>query len=272
MSVLQPNIKINYTDSNMVCIDDNYNSVIDSLQNYMLTSKMLSQNTRHFMRSNMKKDVSDNNSRIEKEKKHEVKQEMFLPQQIDQLFWCFYIIQNGFSAYEYPGNTSFVNEKSEKIRLIEFLRTKKADIKRFKIKKIMDTLEEELANNDKIGVKTFLALCISHNKNILFVNKCKCFQLTCNEHEPFHCIHFREDPSRYYYAGIASEEKFTQYTTMYYKWEDIDKTLKGTSNYKVDDLTKIYDKLGCIDNKYKDFINTQKRTKNELYEYLIQHL
>ena len=59
---------------------------------------------------------------------------------------------------------------------------------------------------------------------------------------------------------------------MYYKWEDIDKTLKGTSTYKVDDLTKIYEKLGCIDNKYKDFINTQKRTKNELYEYLIQHL
>ena len=59
---------------------------------------------------------------------------------------------------------------------------------------------------------------------------------------------------------------------MYYKWEDIDKKIKGVSTYKLDELTKIYEKLGAIDNKYKEFINAQKRTKNELYEYLIQHL
>lgn len=271
MSVMQINIKSGETLSDIDTGND-YNSVIDSLQNYMLTGKMLSQNMRHFMRCNMKSKTVDNETVVEKEKKQAPKQEMFLPTQVDQLFWCFYIIQNGFSAYEYPGNTSFVHEKSEKIRLIEFLRTKKSDIKRFKIKKIMDTLEEELANNDKISVKTFLALCIAHNKNILFVHRCKCFQLTCNEHESYHCIHYREDPTRYYYAGMVTEEKFTQYTTMYYKWEDIDKTIKGVSTYKLDDLTKIYEKLGAIDNKYKDFINAQKRTKNELYEYLIQHL
>ena len=43
------------------------------------------------------------------------KVDFFIPEEKDRLFWIFYIIKNGFSDYEYPGNTSFVKEKEEKL-------------------------------------------------------------------------------------------------------------------------------------------------------------
>ena len=55
-------------------------------------------------------------------------------------------------------------------------------------------------------MKTFIALCIGYGKNVFFIHKKKCYELVCNEDEPFYCVHWKDTPDRYYYEGIISDE------------------------------------------------------------------
>ena len=114
---------------------------------YMLTGKTLisalKYNRDNNSNNNQKNEKSNgNNKLVEKNAKPSKETSFFIPQEKDGLFWCFYVIKNGFAAYEYPGATSFVNEKSEKFKLIESLRTKKQVLKTKKIVKILIVTEE----------------------------------------------------------------------------------------------------------------------------------
>jgi len=192
----------------------------------------------------------------------------FIPQEKDGLFWCFYVIKNGFAAYEYPGATSFVNEKTEKFKLIEYLRTKKQILKTKKIKNIKEDVEDDLANKNKIGMKTFIALCAADNINILFIHKRKCFELMCEEDNPFHIIHWQENPEKYCYEMNASKEIIDKYKTTLFKWESLEKPLKAMTYYKVDELMELCKKLG-LEEKMS---SAGKKTKKDLYELLIMNL
>lgn len=195
----------------------------------------------------------------------------FVPQKKDTLFWCFYIIINGFSQFEYPGNNSFENEKAEKFRLIEFLRKKenKDILKINKIGKIKEDIEDDLATKERIGVKTFLALCYTHRLNVLFIHRRKCFQIHGGHpEEKYHIVHQYDPPYqnphglyKYAYDSDATKEDQLQYLdpTQYHKWEVIDKVLKAISSYKVSDLKQL-----CILNK----IDHEGKTKAEMYEII----
>ena len=153
---------------------NNYNHVVNDLQDYMLTSKLIA---KHSSLYNSEQKVSkpvQKQQQQQTEKK--VQERFFYPKEKDQLFWCYFIIQNGFSKYEYPGTTSFVNEKEEKFRCIEHMRNNKQQLKTKKIKNIREDVEDELANKQTIGMKTFIALCIANNINIMYIHKRKCFE------------------------------------------------------------------------------------------------
>jgi hypothetical protein len=106
------------------------------------------------------------------------KESIYKPRQKDSLFWCFYILKNGFSNYEMEIiNQYFVVEKTEKFRYVELIRKNKDILKIHKIKPLTE-LEDDLANKDKISIKTFFALCVLENINILLVDKRKIFELT----------------------------------------------------------------------------------------------
>jgi len=104
-----------------------YNHVVNDLQDYMLTSKLIA---KHSLLSNVEQKVSKPLQKQQTEKK--VQERFFYPKEKDQLFWCYFIIQNGFSKYEYPGTTSFVNEKEEKFRCIEHMRNNKQQLRQRK--------------------------------------------------------------------------------------------------------------------------------------------
>ena len=260
--------------------NEHYNHVIKNLQDYMLTKDMLSINTSRLDDNiyNIKPKTNDTDNK--KKKKADLR--FFSPTEKDGLFWCFYIMNNGFASYEYPGNTSFVNEKTEKFRCIELLRTKKPELKKHKIVKIVDTSEEELANSERIGMKTFLAICIGHSKNVIIIKKNKLYELICNEDEPFHCVHCEEGPpDRYFYEGVIDNVVAAEYKLKYIRWENVDKSLKSISAYKTDEMNEMYDKVFNLINPdvTKDSISTEnkvmstkRKTKKEIYEYLIQNL
>lgn len=193
----------------------------------------------------------------------------FVPRKKDNLFWCFYVIVNGFSKYEYPGNNSFENEKTEKFRLIEFLRKQENRniLKKYKIKR--DDTENDLANQERISPKTFLALCYTHNLNILFIHRYKCFKIHGGHPEDiYHVIHKYDPPHqnphglyKYAYDVDATTEDKVKYldSNIFYEWETIDKSLKSISSYKVADLMQM-----CQINK----IEQKGKTKQEIYDLL----
>ena len=197
------------------------------------------------------------------------------PRKKDTLFWCFYIMVYGFSQYEYPGNNSFENEKTEKFRLIEFLRKKenKDILKIHKIGKIKEDIEDDLASKERIGVKTFLALCYTHKLNVLFIHRRKCFQIHGGHPEDtYHVIHQYDPPHqnphglyKYAYESDATQEDRQQYLdpVQYHKWEVIDKVLKAISSYKVADLKQL-----CVQTN----IEYEGKTKAEMYELILKSI
>jgi hypothetical protein len=197
-----------------------------------------------------------------------VSSNFFTPSQKDGLFWCFYIIKNGFSAYEYPGATSFINEKDLKIKLIEMIRTKKHILKLKKIKNIKEDVEDDLVNKEIISMKTFIALCAVENYNILFIHKKKCFELISEEENPYFIIHQSDNNVKYCYELNATKEIVDNYRNTLFKWESLERPLKAISYYKLDELMVLCKKLG-LEEKIN---NLNKKAKKDLYEILIQNL
>jgi hypothetical protein len=210
---------------------------------------------------NEKKDLKKEKSQFKKEKT-----DFFYPKEKDSLFWCFYIIKYGFSKYEMPETTSFVNEKKEKFECIEFLRTCKQQLKTKKIKNIREDVEYDLANSSSINMKTFIALCIANNVNIMFIENRKCFELVFDEGSPVHVVHnFKHFSStRAAYESDVTLERLEEYRNTLFKWDSVEKPLKAISAYTVDDLTNI-----C---KRFDLSDLKKKTKKELYELILTKL
>ena len=252
----------------MICLLFDY--TMELLQDYMLNGQVI--NGQVINGQGVIEQVVNNNKKREKNTPNSApvnnsKDIFFYPDHMDQLFWCFYIIKNGFASYEYPGNTSFTNEKSEKFKCIELLREKKAILKDKKIKNVKEDIEDELANKDRIGMKTFIALCAINNINILYIHNRKCFDNSVNAGDSIiHVVHSLPY-HKYCYESEVSAEKIADYKTNYFNWENIDKPLRSVSYYTLDELL-----LLCKNSLLIGPTDDKKKTKKDLYEMLVIHL
>ena len=250
----------------------NYNRVINDLQDYMLYGKLLVQSLKTRSKINVKHKIMTTNEDIfEKEKEKLMKKEkerFFYPSQKDQLYWCFFIIKNGFTAYEYPDVSSFVNEKTEKIKCVTMLRDNKQQLKGKKIKNIKEDVENELVNCSTISMKTFIALCVVANINVLYIQKRKCFEMIFDEDSPIHVVHDMLN-GKYCYEPDASKEQIEHYRKKMFKWESIDKPLKAVGSYTSDELVELSKQLGLETMKSGE---NKKKTKNELYEQIVLNI
>jgi hypothetical protein len=255
----------NTSDKKMINIDD--------FQDYMFTSKNLIRFTKHII-----KPLDNKNNSIKKKEfkprinieKNIIKETIYKPKQKDSLFWCFYILKNGYSNYEMEiNNQYFVIEKNEKFKYIEMIRNNKDILKLHKIKPFTE-LEDDLANKEKISVKTFVALCILENINILLVDKRKIFELTCvdiNEETPVHIVHRNSQTYEHHIELNITNNILQNYRDKYYKMSSFDTTLKSIGTYKLDELLDLCNKLDI--NISKNETDKKKRTKKEIYELLV---
>ena len=266
----------------------NYNHVLTELQDYMLQpfqkvepncqplgknnhSGLSSQVVVELAQPFLKVDLAQPFLKVEKVEKVE---EFFYPKEKDQLFWCYFIIQHGFSKYEYPGTTSFANEKIEKFKSIEHMRANKQQLKTKKIKNIREDVEDELANKQIIGMKTFIALCIASNINIMYIHNRKCFELIFDDQLSIHVVHCKNNKDssafKYCYEITATKEQIDNYRSTLFKWESVDKPLKAISAYKLEELQNLCQQLAleaCNDKQ-----TFKNKTKKDLYELLIMKL
>lgn len=264
-------------------------AIITNLQNYMFTSDNISRLTKHVTQIDLKPkqkiqlyvehDKNKNTKQVPfckpvkdmtvKDKIIHKKETIYKPRQKDSLFWCFYILKNGFSNYEMEiNNQYFVVEKTEKFRYIELIRKNKDILKIHKIKPFTE-LEDDLANKDKISIKTFFALCVLENINILLVDKRKIFELTCTDIDDKHPVNIIHRNSKTYEHHIELDvtcDMLQKYRDTYYKMNSFDSILKSIGSYKLDELVDLCNKLNIhIDaNEHK-----KKVTKKDIYELLV---
>ena len=259
------------------------NDIINLLQDYMFTSKNLIRYTKHmiqkpgrhkFMLKPVAKhienmNVNTDNKKIIRKDKEKSLNTIYKPKQKDSLFWCFYILKYGFSNYEMEiNNQYFVVEKTQKIKYIELLRKNKEILKIHKIKPFTE-LEDDLANKDKISIKTFFALCILENINILLIDKRKIYELTCidiDEKHPVNIIHRNSETFEHHIELDVMTDKINHYRETYYKISGFGDSLKSMSSYKMEELIDLCNKLNIT---LKEKENKKKFTKKDIYELLV---
>ncbi len=197
------------------------------------------------------------------------KQNIFIPNEHDSLFWCYYIISNGEASYETLHIKNSLIAKQIKIKLISTIRENKPTLKIYKFDTLAN-IESNLANDDFINVKTILALCAINNINVIYKKNKSYFELLMNDDKPIYIIHELDNKSKYskkYGFEIGNDFSLQDIRNKLYKLENIDKPIKGLSSYKVKDLLDICEKL-AIETIHKDTGKT--KNKNELYESIIQ--
>ena len=206
------------------------------------------------------------NKPINKPINTQINKDIFFPKEQDSLFWCYYIISSGESNYEMINVKNSLVAKQFKINYINKIRTNKQPVKTYKFDTITN-IESNLAHDNNINIKTVMSLCVIDKINLIFVSKNTYYELLMNDSEEIYVIRELGNYSRKYGFEIANSNLLEEIRTTLYKIEILDKPIKSLSSYKVKDLTDICNKLAI---EIKNIIGKNK-TKNELYESLIQY-
>ena len=209
---------------------------------------------------------------------------IFTPSQKDKLFWCFFIISNGYQKYELSSINSFVNEKNFKIETVEKLKLIKDKLKEFKLRRT--ELEEEFVSNEKISLKGLLALCLMYDVSITYVYGKKYCKLNYNDSNNKVGIIIQNDKKEDSIKWIMDKEtnnetdketdneikKYLQdvYDNYWYI-ENVQKPLKSPASYSTSELHDICNKLNINTEVMNDKTNKLKsKTKKQLYDEILQ--
>ena len=241
-----------------------YNDVLNKLQDYILDENNIQKSIQmKIMHVKNEKHIIPKRPIIEKSN-------IFIPNQQDTLFWCYYIIKNGDISYETLNNKNTLVAKQQKIELITTIRKNKDIIKMYKFDSISN-IESNLANDNNLNVKTFLSLCAINNINIIYISKKTYFELLMNDTNVVYIIHEVQSNNKCYnkYGFETSTlESFNNRKESLYRVETINKPFKSASVYKVQDLIDICSKL-AIETVNKE--SGKQKSKKDLYELIMQY-
>ena len=226
------------------------------------------------MQNYLKYKLEDNDVKVNEKiniTNNEIKKpNIFIPREQDSLFWCYYIITQGDIQYEMLQNRNTIATKQLKINLVSKIRENKPIVKLHKTDTLTN-IENNLANENMISIKTFITLCAIDNINIVFVSKKTYYELLLNDSDTIYIIReVDRTQSKYvkqYGFELANEQLLNDIRSNLYKVDCLDKPIKSLSAYKVSDLLNIANKL-AIEPINK---NGKNKTKNELYESIIQY-
>lgn len=246
--------------------NENYNDVMKKIQDYMLDEANIKKALEMKFGSTNNKPLNGKDSNKVNYQKEEAskKPSLFVPREKDTLFWCFYLMKYGDVKYEMLEHKNILTEKNLKIEYVEKIRNEKQTVKTYKFATLTH-IENNLANENQLDVKTFLTLCAVENLNVLFVKNKTYYELLMNDSNELHTIHLLQN---YKYGHEINPTGAEQIKTTLYKLDNIDKPIKSMSGYKLSELVEICEKL-AIDIVNKD--TNKSKNKKELYEAIIQY-
>ena len=173
-------------------------------------------------------------------------------------------MKHGDVKYEMLEYKNILTEKNLKIEYVEKIRKEKQTVKTYKFATLTH-IENNLANENQLDVKTFLTLCAIENLNILFVKNKTYYELLMNDGNELHTVHLLQN---YKYGHEINPTGAEQIKTTLYKLDNMDKPIKTMSGYKLSELVEISEKL-AIETVNKD--TNKSKNKKELYEAIIQY-
>ena len=194
----------------------------------------------------------------------------YAPKQQDTLFWCIYIIANGYGEYINVDRNYGVKELEIKKKIADFIQVNGSKMKEtnYKITKaaVQEIMSEFLTSQKETNFQCLLALCVYYKINVVIVHNNGKLMLE------FLSNHDEETP--YYVLKKDSYDKY-RVDTDKKSLKDIQemktrlvclvnymKPIKAASHYKMEDLEALADKLGVLD-------LTKKYKKAELYQIVI---
>jgi hypothetical protein len=242
-----------------------YNAVLTNLQHYMLDEETINRSISVRMTMNTNTNVTvKQREAYSKPRQIQKVDTIFRPVENDSLFWCFFIMKNGDTKYELLENKNMLVDKRIKIEYVEMIRKEKHVLKAYKFA-TLSHIENKLANDARIDINTFLALCAIENINVLFINKRTYFELSMTDNNEVYIVYCL-DNYRFGYEQNTNN-KADELKTNLYKLDSITKPIKSIANYKLNELVDICTKL------LVDVDNTESnkpKNKNELYESIIK--
>jgi hypothetical protein len=198
----------------------------------------------------------------------------FTPFQKDKLFWCFYIILNGYEEYEMNRSSSFSIEKQIKIETVEKLKSIKEKLKELKLKRT--ELEDELVNKPTISIKGLYALCLVHNVSITYIYGRKYCVIAPDEQgqaeqgQAKRGIIIQNEKKEDSLRWINDDDDFlTKIKQDYWHIENVQKPLKAPSAYTLYELQEIANKLQ-ISTHVQVNEKSKAKVKTALYEEILQ--
>lgn len=225
-----------------------------------------------FNKSNLIKCInSQDDYKSEKQKQKQVPQnkkkqqhDFFIPKQKDSLFWCWYIFKNGLDEYNVLPNKYFIIEKSKKIKFVEKIRKTTFD-KKNKIKK--KEVELNLANDNKLNLKSLEAMLLCKHQNFIFIND-KIYYENINEDNDKTCIIKYFEKEEKFGLLINKKEFDKKYKKNLFIVENYLKPIKSISAYKAQEIRDVCSKLKI--NVMKTA--TKYKTKKELYSLICEKI
>ena len=202
----------------------------------------------------------------------------FTPKQSDSLFWCFYILCNGYKSYEYETNY-FTAEQQFKIQTVE--KVKRGDNKQIlKDNKISKNCFESGIMGD-IKLKTLNALSLFYNINIFYIHNNTYYDMIVNAEKPTNIIRYNTETHNYSVCldsgtGMSNDTQTSPHICEYiekikeshWKLETLDKPLRAITSYSIVELVNICNKL---DISITNELN-KKKTNTDLYSSILQKL
>ena len=191
----------------------------------------------------------------------------FTPFQKDKLFWCFYVLLNGFTDYEMHHTGHYALEKAFKISSVEKLRGMKSQIKELKLK--ITEVEDELVNKEQISIKGLHVLCLVHKVSITYIyGKQYCEFLYGDTIKGIVRRNDKKEHALLYEDTVLETIKHTHWFI-----ENVQKPLKAPTAYTVKELQDICEKLEIpLTFKQKTTLGQiveKNKLKKELYEDIL---
>jgi hypothetical protein len=208
----------------------------------------------------------------EKQNSEKHKSEFWIPSKQDTLFWSIFITENGFEEFYQIGHSYGNRILEEKFKVANWIKNSPKSLKESNLKFTNDSIKETISEfmvDSIISFKGVAALSIYYKRPIFLVNSERKIYMKFdlqNKHSDE-----EENPIYIYYHDFLRgqikykirTDNFKPELTDFFCLENYQKPLKAISNYKVDDLLEIANKVG--------YVLERKLTKPELYNKLMEY-
>lgn len=204
------------------------------------------------------------------QKYNEIKKSaIYNPRQQDTLFWCIYIIINGYNEYNEIQRNYGVVELDIKKKIADFVKENQSKMKNtnYKITKIatQEIMSELLTSQKMTSYECLIAMCVFYKINIIIVysnDKIMLEFISSNDEEiPFYILY--KDAYGKYKVNIETKtwKEVQEMKQTRVCLDNYLKPMKSISNYTIPNLEELATKLGVLD-------LTKKYKKVELYELI----